>query len=318
MNFSRLFLYPFDITFKRLKEATSFFGYNPRPSFTAALSKIALESETEKVKSQITYVSGDESNMVQLLKSARTGDSEVSHSIYQISPQDDENRFLTQCSFDAVSRWALNVSLEEYEKRKAGAAIRFYHEISGMAEAGQLRGHIFERQVLKYLDRIGAEITFPIRGLAASEEEKWTYPGRVKRYTFLEDSDFIEQMKTAVQNQTPLHLVPTARNFAAVDSILYDPNEGITCIQITINEDHAITVSGLQRIQGWLGRDRRDLHGLRPAPEKPWRFIFIVPEEMEAGFGLQLLGGDETGIWARKVHQSVLGLDVLVRKPVPK
>jgi hypothetical protein len=271
--------------------------------------------------SQITDVSGDESNISRLVTESRTGGSDVSHSIFQISPIDDE-RLLAQCNADAVSRWALDVTLEEYEKRTADAAVIFYHKVSRMQDSATLRGSIFERQVLKYLDRIGAKTTFPIRGLAASEETTWTYPGPVKRYTFLEDSDFIEQMKTAVQNQTPLHLVPSSRNFAAVDSILYDPNEGITCIQITINEDHAISVSGLQRIQGWLGRDRRDLHGLRPAPKEPWRFIFIVPKEMEASYKLQRLvkpvKDGETSIWARKVHQYVLGLDVLVRKPVQK
>jgi hypothetical protein len=156
--------------------------------------------------------------------------------------------------------------------------------------------------------------------LAASEETTWTHRGCVPRYTFLEDSDVIKALKTAVEKKTPLHLVPFSHNFPAVDSILYDPNEGLTCIQITINKAHPILVSGLRRIQGWLGRDRRDaqlagLRELRPSTEQPWHFIFIVPEEMEAGFELQLLGGDKTGAWAKKVHQYVLGLDVLGRKP---
>jgi len=315
MHFFRLFLHPFDVSFKRLRKSTSCFGYNPRLCFHAARSAEALEKKMTVVTSRVRDVAGDESNIWQLLHSYRKDDSDVSYSIFEISPK-DKKRLLARCDFGAVSRWALEVLLEAYEDRQADAAITFYHNISGMSDAASLRGHIFERQVLKYLDRIDAERKFPIRGLAASEKRTWTYRGRITRYTFLEDLDFVEEIKRAVQNKTPLHLVPSARNFPAVDSILYDPNEGLTCIQITIGEEHPIRVSGLQRIQGWLERNAR-LAGLLPSTERPWRFIFIVPEEeKEASFELQRLGGDTAqGHWAGKVHQYVLWLDVVGRKP---
>jgi hypothetical protein len=315
MDFFRIFLNPFDISFKRLREATLYLGYNPRQCFSAALSAEELAEKKSDVRWWIRGVSIKES-IFQVLTSTQMGDSNVSRFIFQIYPEDEE-RYYAQCNFDAVSRWALDVFLEDYENRKADAAVMFYHEISRMPETALLRGHIFERQVLKYLDSINAERKFMTCGLAASEETTWTYRGRVTRYTFLEDLDFIEEIKTAVENKTPLHLVPPSRNFP---SILYDPNEGLTCIQITVNKVHPISVSSLQHIQGWLGRDPQDtrlagLRGLRASTSQPWRFIFIVPEEMEAGFELQRLGGDKTGVWAEMVHQYVLGFDVLGRKP---
>ena len=44
-------------------------------------------------------------------------------------------------------------------------------------------------------------------------------------------------------------MIPLARDFLAVDSILYDPNDPNavpTCIQITMNTNHPIAVSGLR------------------------------------------------------------------------
>ena len=77
----------------------------------------------------------------------------------------------------------------------------------------------------------------------------WTYCGCTPCFTFLQDADFIDEITKAVQNGQPLHLVPLVRNFPAVDSIVYDPNEALTCIQTTVSRNHPIVVSGLQRIQ---------------------------------------------------------------------
>jgi len=315
MHFFRLFLHPFDVSFKRLRKSTSCFGYNPRLCFHAARSVEALENKKKAVMSRVRDVADDKSNIFQLLHSCRKGDSDVSYSIFEISPT-EESRLFADCKFGAVSQWALEVLLEAYEARQADAAITFYHTIPGTSDAASLRGQIFERQVLKYLDGIDAERKFPIRGLAASEKTTWIYRGRITRYNFLQDLDFIEEIVKAVRNKTPLHLVPSAPNFPAVDSILYDPNDGITCIQTTIGKEHPIRVLGLQRIQSWLKSDTQ-LAALLPSTARPWRFVFIVPEEeKEASFELQRLGGGTAqGHWAGKAHQYVLWLDILGRKP---
>jgi len=53
----------------------------------------------------------------------------------------------------------------------------------------------------------------------------WAYRARIRRFTFLHDLDFDEIT------------VPSARNLPAVGSILYDPNEVLTCIQTTIHRN---------------------------------------------------------------------------------
>jgi len=89
-------------------------------------------------------------------------------------------------------------------------------------------------------------------------------------------------MKSAVRKRKPLHLIPFVRDFPAVDSILYDPDDPdavVTCIQITMNKDHAIVVSGLQQIQSWF-KLGTPLERLRPTKTRPWRFLFVVPSGM--------------------------------------
>ena len=263
--------------------------------------------------SRIRGFAAKEDSISQLPHLSQGGDSDVSHSIVEISPK-TESRFFSQCNIGAVSRWALDLFLKACETQQADAVATFYHYMSGMSDAASLRGHLFERQVLNHLDGIKTEHKLSIRGLSSSEQMTWTYRGPIACFNFLRDSDFIEEITKAVQNKKPLHLVPSALNFPAVGSILYHPNEVLTCIQSTIRREHPILVSGLQRIQSWI-EPHTPLAGLRPSKERPWRFIFIVPSD-EASFELQWLRGDNAqGEWAGKVHQYVLGLNVVGKKP---
>jgi len=128
-----------------------------------------------------------------------------------------------------------------------------------------------------------------------------------------QETTVIDKIKDAVEAGEPLHLVPLAPNFPAVDSIVYYPNEVLTCIQITIRSEHPIAVSGLRHIQRRLKGGTWSA-GLRPKRKRPWRFVFIVPPEMASTFTWQKLNGDtKLGAWAGKVEQYVLGLEVGVR-----
>ena len=237
---------------------------------------------------------------------SRNSDSDVFHSIFQISPT-NKLRFLTQCEFGGVSRWALGLLLKAYEDREADATILFYRSISGIPDTASLRGRMFEMQVLQYLDGLGSE-EFKIRGLTSPVEMTWT-PGSTRRFDFLDGSEFTGKLTEAVQNGTRVHLVPSIPDFPAIDSILYNPDQGLTFIQITISEKHPIRVSGLKRIQRWLEK-KTLLERFRPLKERPWRFLFIV-DSGEATFEPQELKGDSArGSWAGKVQQYVLGLDL--------
>jgi hypothetical protein len=114
MPFFRIFLYPFDISLDLLREATLYFGYNPRLCFNAAHSADVLKAKKEEVTSQILDVSVKESNISQLLRSSRKGKSDASHSIFAMFPR-DQNRLFTQCQFGGVSPWALDILLDAYE-----------------------------------------------------------------------------------------------------------------------------------------------------------------------------------------------------------
>ena len=144
--------------------------------------------------SRIRDVAGKESNISHLqLLFARlegvTGNSDVSHLIFEISPPNDK-RLLAQCGFGAVSPWALDVLLTEYETQQADAAITFYNTISRTSDAASLWGHVFERQVLNRLNSLPTEHKFPVHELTSSKEMTWTYRGPIRRFDFLQDLDF--------------------------------------------------------------------------------------------------------------------------------
>ncbi|KAI0003231.1 hypothetical protein BJV74DRAFT_881693 [Russula compacta] len=106
-------------------------------------------------------------------------------------------------------------------------------------------------------------------------------------YVNTEESNVISKITEAVEKKEPLHLVPLAPNFPAVDSIIYDPNDAkavLTCIQVTITEKHPIAVKSLQRVQSWLNPNHSSLKYLRPTKTKPWRFLFVVPSDKASGF----------------------------------
>ena len=250
---------------------------------------------------------GSDSHVVQLLVRTQLGGSDVSHKIFQNFPA-DEQRFVYACQFKFVSEWTLDLLLKHYRSREADMTTFFYRRISGMNGAESFRGGLFERQIFHYF---GGKDTdkFLIRRLTDSNQPTWTYRGPVRRIDFRE-STVLAEITEAVSKRRPLHLVPTAPNFPAVDSILYDPGDPgaiLTCIKITMNADHPIIVKGLRTIQRWF--KSKKLCGLRPHTTSLWRFLFVVPSDMASTFKLQELKGDTaTCIWAAKVDQYVLGL----------
>jgi hypothetical protein len=147
----------------------------------------------------------------------------------------------------------------------------------------------------------------------------WIYGERVRHVNFHESTIFAE-ISEAVKSRERLLMIPLIRNFPAVDSIFYDPNDPndqvLTCIQITRSFDHPIAVSGLQLIQSWLKRGT-PLNRLRPSVKKPWRFVFVVPFGMADTFKSQDLvdkarktNTKDVADWPKKVQQYVyvLGL----------
>jgi hypothetical protein len=265
-----------------------------------------LNAEKDDIKSVIRDAAW-RTDFVELFRSTQSGINVFSHRIFQISSP-DTNRLLSNCHFEPISRWAFDLLLDKYEEKNSDATADFYFTLSGMTDAATLRGHLFERQVLRYLFR--ADYRFSIRQLTNFNEITLSGDKAIRRVNF-EDSTISNDLTEAVRKQEPVHMVPSARDFAAMDSILFNPNDRdavLTCIQITMNLEHHISVKDLIKIQGWLQGD--PLANLRPSKKTPWRFVFVVPTRNASKFICQKLDGDTSkGEWAGKVHQYVLGLE---------
>jgi len=290
------------------------FGYNPRLCFSNSYSETALSEKIQDVQGCIERLAGDSRAFLSRLDSYREGQSdgtEASHTIFRMSPTDDS--LLQSCRYDIVSEWALDCLLSACDKREADAAMDFFNLIRTTPWLAPLRGHMFERGFLGYLDGIDIDRDLSIRLLTGSDTIMWTYRGPIPPVRFEDEQMFINEISKAVEDKARIHLVPKAPNFTAVDSIVYVPGEVLTLVQVTISRVHPIAVSGLRSIQKWL-RANANTKSLCPNQNQPWRFIFIVPEKMASSFRLQNLQGDtKTEVWAGRVRQYVFGFKGIVR-----
>jgi hypothetical protein len=219
-----------------------------------------------------------------------------------LSPANDR-RLFGEALVGAVSQWALNLLMEAYEERRLDAAAEFYDSIANNPKAGSLRGRMWERQVLKYLDSLKKPHVFSIRSLDDPSITKWVYPGPAKRVVF-QTSTLTQSLRSEDQ---PIYLVPKDPNYPALDSLVYGP-DGLTLNQATVCMNHPVAVVGLKRVQGCL-KLNTPLARFRPSKDNHWTLRFIVPDSIADSFTKQPFEGDTAkGEWASKVDQYVLGL----------
>jgi len=263
-----------------------------------------LNATIKEVEERITTVA-TKRKILEELNSYQIGASDLPHPLFQLLPT-NESRLLADCKLEPVSRWVVHSLLEVYETLGADAMALLYRYVSRETQTGSFRDCLFERLVLANFNRITTNCDLQVRGLTNSNEVTWTYRGHIPLFTFLQDEAAADKINDAVATGKSLHLVPSVSNFPAVDSIILNP-DGLTCIQITISDDHPIVVPGLQRVQKWLNRST-PAKLLRPEKTRPWRFIFIVPLNIAHEFKLQAFKGKGKDAWAQKVEQYVFGL----------
>jgi hypothetical protein len=124
----------------------TYFGFNPRWCFQASSSARGLIQLQQSVEEAVRSISPNVE--ISTIYAETYFSSSLSHSIFQLSPEDD-NRLFGSAKVGAVSMWALNLLLKKYESRRSDAAVNFYYSILGMQSAATLCGNIMERQVLK-------------------------------------------------------------------------------------------------------------------------------------------------------------------------
>jgi hypothetical protein len=120
----RLFLNSNDLTYARLKESTSYFGFNPRRCFQTGSSARRLiqlqQSLEEEARSTSPKVK------ISTIFAETYSSSGLSHSIFELSPEDDI-RLLGSARVGAVSMWALDLLLKKYEPTGCSAQFLSFH-----------------------------------------------------------------------------------------------------------------------------------------------------------------------------------------------
>ena len=130
-----------------LKESVLYFGFNPHHCFSASLAPSNLLQLQQDVQEEVNSIPWATS-MKSLLTETRST-SGMSPLIFKLSPKDKQH-LLGSPQIGAVSMWALDLLLKEYEKQLATAAADFYDVTVGLPGVASLRGKVMERQVLKY------------------------------------------------------------------------------------------------------------------------------------------------------------------------
>ncbi len=144
-----IFLHSLDLTYARLKEATTYFGFSPRLCFNPSRKERQLRDLQNKVKTAVNKAASKRD--IRALIFSYENSTMLSHTIFELSPRNDL-RLFGDALIGTVSPWALDLLLGAYEAQKLDAAFEFYESISNIPKAGTLRGQILERQMLKYFD----------------------------------------------------------------------------------------------------------------------------------------------------------------------
>jgi hypothetical protein len=151
------------------------------------------------------------------------------------------------------------------------------------------------------------EITFPPHTSCSLVHTKHTLCGLLSKY---------------VEKRASCYLRPDIPTQAAFDSFLYQsdmnqPNlRPLLPISISTTGDHPISVTGCRQLQEALAPKNDLLKELRPLVANKWPILFIVPEEVEAGFLKQSFKvpertpdhekEDMVNVWLKKTSQYVL------------
>ncbi|KAF8622926.1 hypothetical protein AX15_006639 [Amanita polypyramis BW_CC] len=296
-----LFIVERDVTLNRFWKTFKICGSIPRQFLHAVKSREALKTVQVQISSAIR-VCGDIEDAIYGV----VGDKIVPHRAFVVYPT-DKGRLWDGGLVKAISEGAMNSIIKTLDKRSADAAFDLYRSTRASSLAPTFRGNLWERKVHGYLAR-GAR-SFIIRSLDGEPEGRLDLLEGLEHSVFGPPQELSGKIADHVEARKSVYLQPISENFASLDSIIYQPNELLICLQITNASSHPIKTKGLKALQSLLSPNNEFLCPLRPTFKKPWIIVFVVPTPMEKSFLRQSITGDASAIWSKKTVQYVLGLD---------
>ena len=315
LYFFRLFIVKEDVTLQRFLATASICGFVPRIFLEAAVSPGALEQAKSDILGAIKSCKDIEDAI-----DAVVGDLVVPHRAFVIYPG-DQDRLLLGCLVKPTSEYAIDTIMMILDLRGADAALDLYKSVQSSPRAAAFRGHIWERKVHNYFRHSAP--SFVIRSLDtlnnSTTPNERTIPDErktrsldlskgMKYFAFGPPQMLAGKIAECVAEKEAVYL-QLSQNFASLDSIIYQPNDPLVGIQITISDAHPIKVTDLSALQKLLKSKDPLLASLRPTVREPWILLFVVPTPMENSFSKQVFTGVPAN-WSKKTMQYVLGLDL--------
>ena len=295
----RIFLHPKDVTYARLNATRRLLGNNPRYGFHASSSPSRFKKQVALINEQITAVPAS-TNILSLIFDVRRG-GEFSQRVFEMYSLDD-HRFLANCPIRHVSDWSFKKLLEKYEEREVGVSRELFNLIQREPPIASINEAIWERQCNLFFRSLRSPRSFMLRALDDSSQSlTWDYPGDTLYRTFKSGS-FPTMLQALIEGRISGYLEPVSTAFPTLDSLVYQPGL-LIFLKMTVGTEHDGSSAGFERIQRWL-KLKGPLAHLHASESRPWKFVFVVPEEMALSFKQQSFGK----AWNSKVKQYVLGL----------
>ena len=262
---------------------------------TRVLVLLPLKDQVALINNQISTVPASTS-ILSLVYAVRSG-GKFSH-LFEMYSRDYDHLF-ANCPTRHVSDWRFQKLLEKCEGRQADFTREHFNLIRNEPPINEI---IWKRQCHMFFRSLRSPRSFILYSLDdPSKSITWHYPGGTICQIFKFGS-FLTRLQALIKGRTSGYFEPVSTTFPTLDSSVYQPGR-LDVLKMAVGMERDGGITGFKLIQRWLNLEGPASH-VRPSKIRPWRFIFVVPEETAASFKLQSFGND----WNSKVKQYVLGL----------
>jgi hypothetical protein len=285
------FLYPYDVTQKRMEVVSTKLGRTPRTLFQAACDP-SLESRfISTIEDAIASTTLTEIEMI--IGDLGIGDS-APHDIFEISPGDQTQRF-RDVRVMPISDWAMHLILQQNEITNAENIWKTFLLFSSFASGKSMASKIWELAVHQYfchhkdnliikrLLRVDATSSKPTH---LNDSEYILTISNMTIRVCETDKELKKNLWHHFREETSCYLKLKSGTFGGINSLLFRPGEPIMFFQFTIAPQQTITIFGLERALLWMdppddsaNEDKNIFRKYHPEIGR-WQIVLVVDNGM--------------------------------------
>jgi hypothetical protein len=241
------------------------------------------------------------SHFIWSMQGVRSG-SRTSPHLFQMHSEDDH--LFSNCLVRPVTDIALGYYLSKYERKLPLGPHKLYKFLEREPKLSSTNSHMFQWACEKFFESLMQAHSFTVRSLDDPRKTTtWVYSGHISNYS--SPKSISSRLRTQFQSGKVGKARSTYTTFPSFNNMVCI-SDGVSMefVRMMTGVDCYGDAAGFERVQRWLNRSPEDSQHLQPSTKRPWKFIFIVPEEIATSFTKWTFGNG----WDEKVAQYVLGL----------